>query len=74
MRDTIDTDLSGLDFTPGWLTRLRTWRAHARLHQVIRSDLLRNGEVGESMDCAHCHRRWFLRRTQFASYLREARR
>jgi hypothetical protein len=73
MRDTIDTELRRLDFTPGRVTRLRMWRAHARLHQKIRANLLRQGEVGEAVDCAHCHRCWILRRTEYARYLREAR-
>jgi hypothetical protein len=62
------------DFTPGLGTRLRVLPAHARLHHAIRRALLRHGEVGQSMDCAHCHRRWILRRTEYATYLREARR
>jgi hypothetical protein len=61
------------DFKPGLATRLRVLRAHARLHHIIRKDLLRHGEVGQAMDCAHCHRRWILRRTAYATYLREAR-
>ncbi len=70
----METDLMPPDFTPGLLTRLRVWQAHGRLHHILRGDLLRHGEVGESVECAHCDRRWILRRTQYAPYLREARR
>jgi hypothetical protein len=68
------TELMPLDFKPGWMTRLRTWRAHERLHHIIREDLLRQGVIGQSMDCAHCDRRWIARRGPYATYLREARR
>jgi hypothetical protein len=61
------------DFRPGLSTRLRVLLAHARLHHILRRDLLRDGEVGQTLDCAHCHRRWILRQTQYATYLREAR-
>lgn len=69
-----DTELMPPDFTPGLLTRLRLWRAHGRLHHIIRGDLLRDGEIGQTMDCAHCDRRWILGQTEYATYLREARR
>jgi hypothetical protein len=61
------------DFRPGLSTRLRVLLAHARLHHILRRDLLRHGDVGQTLDCAHCRRRWILRRTQFSTYLREAR-
>jgi hypothetical protein len=61
------------DFRPGFSTRLRVLLAHARLHHILRRDLLHNGEVGQARDCAHCRRRWILRRTHYATYLREAR-
>jgi hypothetical protein len=70
----IDTDVMPPDFAPGLATRLRVWRAHGRLHHIIREELLRHGEIGEAVDCAHCHRRWILRQTEYATYLREARR
>jgi hypothetical protein len=70
----IDTDVMPPDFTPGLLTRLRVWRAHGRLHHIIRGKLLHHGEVGETADCAHCDRRWILRQTEYATCLREVRR
>ena len=69
----IAAELMPLDFKPGLMTRLRTWRAHERLHHVIRGDLLRQGVIGQSMDCAHCDRRWIVRQAQYATYLREVR-
>ena len=68
------TEEMPLDFQPGWMTRLRLWRAHERLHHVIRADLLRQGVIGQSMDCAHCDRGWIVRQAQYATYLREVRR
>lgn len=68
------TELMPLDFEPGWMTRLHLWRAHGRLHRVIREDLLRDGAVGQFMDCAHCDKRWIVRQGPYATYLREARR
>jgi hypothetical protein len=72
--EAVDSELMPPDFRPGLLTRLRLWRAHGRLHQIIRATLLSDGRVGQAMDCAHCHRRWILGRTQYATYLREAHR
>jgi hypothetical protein len=71
----VETDAGAMppDFRPGLATRLRVLRAHARLHRMLRRDLLRHGEIGQAMDCAHCRRRWILRRTEYATYLREAR-
>jgi hypothetical protein len=67
------TRLMPPDFQPGLLTRMRVWRAHGRLHHVIRAELLRHGRLGQAMDCAHCDRRWIVRRTEYARVLREAR-
>jgi hypothetical protein len=62
------------DFKPKWTTRLRLWRAHRRLHRLIRGDLMRQGADGRSVDCAHCNLGWIVRQTQYATYLREVRR
>jgi hypothetical protein len=69
----VDDALQPLDFVPGWLTRLRLWRAHGRLHRIIRTNLVHHGEVGAFADCAHCHRRWIVRQGAYATCLREAR-
>ena len=69
----MDTDVMPPDFAPGLWTRLRVWGAHGRLHDALRAGLRRHGEVGDTVDCAHCDRRWILRRTEYATYLREAR-
>jgi hypothetical protein len=70
----IDTELMPPDFEPGLLTRLSLWRAHRRLHDILRGSLLDDGEIGETVGCAHCDRRWILRQTEYATYLQEARR
>jgi hypothetical protein len=62
------------DFEPGLLTRVSVWPAHQRLHGILRTDLLRNGDIGETILCAHCERGWIVRQTQYGAYLRETRR
>jgi hypothetical protein len=68
------TELMPPDFKPKWTTRLRLWRAHQRLHHVIREDLIRQAVNGQSMDCAHCNLGWIVRRAEHVTYLRELRR
>jgi hypothetical protein len=62
------------DFKPKWMTRLRLWRAHGRLHHALRENLSRQGVIGQSMDCAHCNLRWIVRQAPHTTYLREVRR
>jgi hypothetical protein len=68
------TELMPPDFEPRWTTRLRLWRAHKRLHQSIRRDLISQGVSGQSMDCAHCNLGWIVRQAPHVTYLREVRR
>lgn len=40
--------------------RLRTWRAHRRLHGVLMDRLQWHGGTGDTMRCVHCGTTWRL--------------
>jgi hypothetical protein len=62
------------DFRPGFTTRMRVWRSHRRLHEILRAELARDGQPGKATFCAHCGRGWVARQMQYGTYLRETRR